>query len=436
MTFYVRTANGFAMPIFDMPATKSATSKKPTEPKPKQEQPTTPIKDQLPEKQPVQAQHFSGHVLQFRKAAPVRFQGWGQTGKALPEVNLKDFTSGDPVKRAKFVQALGQSLSDYGFVSISGHGVPPELIEQYYQIAPQVFALPMDTKKQYVRNDLGRSRGYYELGQEKKALVEGGPKNFADLKENWHSGAPDTENVFPKEGPADFKPKNLALFNAMEKTSLSLAGALGEYLDSIGLKDDGYLKSTLIADSKPIGNHLMRTIHYPPVGEKERAQYKAGESVIRAGQHCDMNLFTLLPEATEAGLEIMPRKNGKETGTWLPIHSQAGTLIMNVGDMLSLISGGKVNAHGKITEQGQIPSIRHRVVGNSDTLGKARYSIPFFTTPHYDKPLKNLKTHEEIPTVEFSFRRLNAHGSLTGTDLQAFRKNVASMVRPLPAKNA
>jgi isopenicillin N synthase-like dioxygenase len=375
---------------------------------------------------------FSHKKAETHSASSVRFQGWGDAGQALPVVNLKDFTQGDILRRKAFVQKLGQSLSKYGFVSIAGHQVPEQVVKNYYQTVPAVFGLPMDIKQQYVRADLGRNRGYYELGQETKSVYDGGPRQ-ADLKENWHSGAPDTLNLFPKQGPSQFQNQNLQLFNQMEKTSIILAQALGEYLDSIGLQDKGYLKSLLVDNGKPIGNHLMRTIHYPAVPANQQVGFKPGEPVIRAGQHFDMNLFTLLPEATEAGLQIMPRENGKETGQWLPIHSQAGTLIMNVGDMLSLITGGKVNEQGKITEQGVIPSIRHRVVGDSTTLNKPRYSIPFFATPHYEKPLKNLKTGEDLMTAQFSYNRLAGHGSVDKAQmsLQQFLDNTKQMTRSL-----
>ncbi|WP_373532210.1 2-oxoglutarate and iron-dependent oxygenase domain-containing protein [Vampirovibrio sp.] len=440
MLTYVRTHLGAAMPVgFSSPRKKSeltlesSLKNKQTTPEKSASQ-TQPAATQEVQSKitiaPSQAHHFSGAMLNTKKTVPIRFQGWGQTGQALPEVNLQDFTSGNAAKRVAFVQKLGNSLSQFGFVSISGHNVSPTLIKTYYQTLPKVFGLPMDVKKQYVRADLGRSRGYYELGQETKSAYEGGPR-VADKKENWHSGAPDTLNVFPQEGSRSFPRQNERLFKQMENTSLLLAEAVGEYLDSIGLKDQGYLKSTLLDGKRPIGNHLMRSIHYPAVPEAERQGYQAGQPVIRAGQHFDMNLFTLLPEATEAGLQIMPRKNGQETGKWLPIHSQAGTLVMNVGDMLSLISGGEINEQGRIVKQGVIPSIRHQVVGDETTLSRPRLSIPFFTTPHYDKPLRNLKTGQEIPTVAFSYRRLNGHGSLNNTSLSEFRKNVTPMVRPL-----
>jgi hypothetical protein len=39
---------------------------------------------------------------------PIRFQGWGKTGQELPVVDLGDFTSGNPAKRAAFVQKNGR----------------------------------------------------------------------------------------------------------------------------------------------------------------------------------------------------------------------------------------------------------------------------------------------------------------------------------------
>lgn len=419
MTFSVRAQRSATLPHF----AANFSSQRPSRPQITSNLANSPIGD---------VAIFSHKKAETHSANSVRFQGWGEAGQALPVVNLNDFTQGDILRRKAFVQKLGQSLSKYGFVSIAGHRVPEQVVKNYYQTVPAVFGLPMDIKQQYVRADLGRNRGYYELGQETKSVYDGGPRQ-ADLKENWHSGAPDTYNLFPKQGPSQFQNQNFQLFNQMEKTSIILAQALGEYLDSIGLQDKGYLKSLLVDNGKPIGNHLMRTIHYPAVPANQQVGFKPEEPVIRAGQHFDMNLFTLLPEATEAGLQIMPRENGKETGQWLPIHSQAGTLIMNVGDMLSLITGGKVNEQGKIVEQGIIPSIRHRVVGDSTTLNKPRYSIPFFATPHYEKPLKNLKTGEDLMTAQFSYNRLAGHGSVDKSQmsLQQFLDNTKQMTRSL-----
>ncbi len=354
------------------------------------------------------------------------------TENALPVVDLADFSAKDPAKRKAFVQAMGQSLKNYGFVAVDGHGVPLALLKQYYANLKDVFDLPMNTKTQYVRTENGRIRGYYELGQEYKEVPDGSGRKVADKKENWHIGA--VANVFPQEKTGtvpqlqDTAPQ---VYRAMESTAIQLAEAIGEFLDSEGLPDNGYLKSTMInAQGKPIGTHLLRAIHYPPVPEAERIRFQPNEPVIRAGEHDDLNLITLLPESIEPGLEILRRKNG-ENDHWMPVHSQNGYLICNAGKMLSIISGGEYGPDGEISQQGLLPSIRHRVIGNADTLDKSRYSTPFFATPHYDKPLKNLRTGQSLPTGEFVFRRLKEHGSIPASDDQtyeAFRKKIAPMI--------
>lgn len=349
--------------------------------------------------------------------------------RTIPVVDLDDFTSHDATTREHFVQTLGNSLKDYGFVAVKGHDVNPTLLDKYYAALKDLFALPMVVKRKYVRPELGRSRGYYELGQEHKANKQSGERQQVDLSEKWHTGA--VGNVFPGENRgnvSDFSETAPILYRDMEKTSAKLVDAIGQYLDSQGLPDQGYLKSTMEnEEGHPVGNHLLRSIHYPPVSDKQRERFKLGEPVIRAREHDDLNLITLLPESVEPGLEIRPKKAGLRR--WIPVHGQQGYLVCNSGKMLSLISGGKVNQSGDIVEQGLLPSIRHRVVGDADTLNKSRYSTPFFVTPHYDKPLRNLETGEELPTGEFLYQCLREHGSLDPQmTYKTFRQNADELL--------
>jgi isopenicillin N synthase-like dioxygenase len=345
----------------------------------------------------------------------------------LPVVDLRDYSSQDAEKRKQFVSKLGNSLKDYGFVAVAGHNVDPKLLNKYYGSMKDVFDTPMATKKKYARPELGRNRGYYELGQEVKANKKGGEKKFADISEKWHSGA--VANVFPEEAEGrEFKELAPKVYKEMEKTGVQLVEAIGDYLDTQKLNDHGYLKSTMQnRNGDLIGSHLLRSIHYPPVSAEQRKRFKPGEPVIRAGEHDDLNLITLLPESVEAGLEIRPKKPGLDH--WIPIHSQQGHLICNSGKMLSLISGGQINQKGDIVKQGLLPSIRHRVVGDDSTLDRPRYSTPFFVTPHYDKPLKNLQTHESLTTGEFLYRRLKGHGSLDSkVSYEEFRRNADQLL--------
>ena len=115
---------------------------------------------------------------------------------------------------------------------------------------------------------------------------------------------------------------------------------------------------------------LLRVLHYPPL----TGQQLPGS--IRAAAHTDINLLTILPAATEPGLQVM----GKD-GVWIDVPCDFGLLIVNIGDMLEEASGG------------YYPSTQHRVlnpVGEGAT--KSRVSLPLFLHPRRDITLSERYT--------------------------------------------
>jgi isopenicillin N synthase-like dioxygenase len=104
---------------------------------------------------------------------------------------------------------------------------------------------------------------------------------------------------------------------------------------------------------------LLRVLHYPPLtGEIEPGS-------VRAAAHGDINLLTILPAATQAGLQVL----GKDQ-EWHNVPSDFGMLVVNIGDMLDEASGG------------YYPSTQHRVLNptGADAL-KSRVSLPLFLHP-------------------------------------------------------
>ena len=93
---------------------------------------------------------------------------------------------------------------------------------------------------------------------------------------------------------------------------------------------------------------------------------------MRAAAHEDINLITLLCEATAGGLELLERD-----GTWRPIFAHPGQIIVDSGDMLQNISNG------------YFKSTTHRVV-NPDNSRDRRFSMPFFVHPRSEVSLSPL----------------------------------------------
>lgn len=310
--------------------------------------------------------------------------------QTIPVVDLREYTHGDESARTAFVQKIGDALKSCGFVAIEGHGVDTELLYENYDLFKEFFALNDEQKRRYEHIESGRQRGYTSFGVEHA-------KNSkkADLKEFWHVGRELPKdhpiygripaNVWPEEVPA-LREKALALFDAMEASASVMLKAISLYLG----KPEDFLPN-MITD----GNSIIRVIRYPVCDGFDEP------GVMRAAEHEDINLITLLPEATESGLELL-----KKDGTWLPIPSIKGQMIVDSGDMLARITNNV------------LPATTHRVV-NPQGVASDRYSMPFFVHPHPDQVLTVLEnclapgeevTAPPITAEEFLFERLREIG--------------------------
>src|SRR5690606_38052981 len=101
----------------------------------------------------------------------------------IPSVDLRDFLSGDPVRKQKFVNEIGKAYEDIGFVALKGHFLDDKLVGELYGEVRNFFGLPLETKEKYEIPGIGGQRGYVSFGKEHaKGRSDG------DLKEFWHFG--------------------------------------------------------------------------------------------------------------------------------------------------------------------------------------------------------------------------------------------------------
>jgi isopenicillin N synthase-like dioxygenase len=271
----------------------------------------------------------------------------------IPVVNLADFLSGDASLKQQFVQQLGKAYEEVGFVAVKNHGIPDELIKRMYQQVQEFFSLPAEKKKKYEIPELAGQRGYTSFGKE-HAKGSDAP----DLKEFYQHGqtvigdvpekAEYPDNVQIDEVPGFTETFNQA-YRAFETSGKALLQAIAIYL---GL-DEHYFDEHIHN-----GNSILRAIHYPPIQEEPK-------SAIRAEQHEDINLITLLVGASADGLQILTKQN-----EWVGVTSLPEQIVVNVGDMLQRLTNNKLR------------STTHRVVNPPRELwGTSRYSIPFFLHP-------------------------------------------------------
>ncbi len=294
---------------------------------------------------------------------------------AVPTLDLSDYTSCDTSLRSRAVAELGGALTDIGFVVVEGHQVDGRLVRDAYALWQRFFALDEPAKRRYAGVE-GGARGFTPFGVEH---AKDSPT--PDLKEFWHVGQelpPDhplrhayPPNVWPRELP-ELREPTLALYRELERVAEQLLMALAEHF---GLPEETF--ATMVRG----GNSVLRILHYPPVpathappaaapplppGAPETAAPSPAPPppALRAAPHEDINLVTLLCEATDSGLELLRRD-----GTWLPVEAGPGQIVVDAGDMLSRITNEVV------------PATTHRVVNPPAAANGDRYSMPFFVHP-------------------------------------------------------
>ena len=67
---------------------------------------------------------------------------------AIPSVDLKDFVSGDQIRKQKFINEIGSAFENIGFVALKSHFLSDELVAKLYQEIKLFFELPQNIKDQ------------------------------------------------------------------------------------------------------------------------------------------------------------------------------------------------------------------------------------------------------------------------------------------------
>ena len=300
----------------------------------------------------------------------------------IPSVNLSDFLSNDDSLKKDFVNKIGKAYKEIGFVSLKGHFLTQNNIDNLYAQIKHFFDLPQETKNKYEFDGFKGQRGYTSFGKEHaKGKKEG------DLKEFWHFGQyiekdnkdfnyPD--NIIIDEFPG-FNDAGYKTYKALEKTGIYVLRAIALFLS---LKEDHFDKYVIN------GNSILRPIHYPPIKKEPK-------KAVRAAAHGDINLITLLMGAHGKGLQV---KNNH--GEWIDAIAEKDEIVINVGDMLSRYTNNKLK------------STIHRVVNPpKEHWTKSRYSIPFFLHPIGTMKLNVLDSCVDSANPKL-FKDISAHDFL------------------------
>ncbi len=311
----------------------------------------------------------------------------------IPKLDLSDFTIGNSDKKLQFVKELGRAYEEIGFVAIRNHGIEKTTLDNLYKQVSLFFNLPESVKNLYNDDLGGGQRGYTGFGKEHAKN-----RNTGDLKEFWHFGQFTEDSNDPVNTPSYPKNKYVAelpefndygklAYKALENTGIAMLRAISLYL---GLEEDYFDKKVIW------GNSILRAIHYPAISEDPK-------DAIRAGEHEDINLITLLVGASADGLEVLNKQ-----GNYIAVTEVENHIVVNVGDMLQRLTNDVLR------------STTHRVVNPpKEKWSEPRFSIPFFLHPRPETRLDclpnciselNPKKYDDCSAQEFLTQRLREIG--------------------------
>jgi len=288
----------------------------------------------------------------------------------IPVIDLTPLREGDIAARLAAAAEIRAACTDTGFFTVTGHGIPADLLTRTRQAAETFFASPKDRKNAVLRPPEKISRGWNPPTDRTLANTLG-TDTPPDLQEAWAMGPPESGNdVYFTDGagirffapnkwpePAGFQETLEAYYRAM--TGLSDQMMRGFAL-ALGLDE------TFFDDKADRPCSIVRLVNYPA----QRVPPRPGQ--LRAGAHSDYGSFTLVRgDNVPGGLQVSDGNGG-----WQDVEAPEDGFVCNIGDTMQRWTGGLFR------------STLHRVVNPPmDAAPRDRISLVYFHLPNHDAVL-------------------------------------------------
>ncbi|KAK9115746.1 hypothetical protein Sjap_014693 [Stephania japonica] len=259
---------------------------------------------------------------------------------------------------------LHHACEDWGFFHLINHGVCEDIIEKLKDDTKEFFKLPLEEKSVYAQlpNSFEGYGQAFVVSEDQK--LDWGDMLFYSLlpvnKRNmrlWPIHPPTLRETL-EQYAAELERVALVLFSLLAK--------------NLGLEPEK------LTDHFKNGTQGVRMNYYPPSPQADK--------VLGISPHSDADALTLLVQVNKVqGLQI------RKGGIWVPVEPIPGALIVNIGDIIEIMSNGRYK------------SIEHRAVVNAK---EERLSIAAFHSPKPDSnigPIPDLVKENDPKYITVSF---------------------------------
>jgi len=298
------------------------------------------------------------------------------TAETLPIIDMATYRADRPEAKQALIAEIAAKSTRLGFFYLVNHGIADALLAGQLEWGRRFFRLPMSQKQALDFRNSPVRRGFEPMALQ---TLQAGAQ--PDQKEAFSFGrelGPDhwlSRQAAPFEGPnqwpgsaldfdaAGFRAQMEAYRDAMIGLGREICGLLAASLD---LSDDYF------AEALAEPNAAVRVLHYPP------RNADAAADRFGAGAHTDWGFITILLQDDCGGLEIETADGG-----WLKAAPVPGALIINLGDMVVRLTGGRYASN------------IHRVLNTEP--GRDRYSVATFFNPHAFYTVECVPTCTPLP---------------------------------------
>ncbi|PKI68301.1 1-aminocyclopropane-1-carboxylate oxidase homolog 1-like [Punica granatum] len=240
---------------------------------------------------------------------------------SIPVIDLGRIAH-DPIQRQRIADQVREASEKWGFFQVVNHGIPVDVLEEMKEGVRRFYEQDEEVKKEYYTRDITRKLVYNSNFDLYTASVA-----------NWR------DTFFCYMAPNPPKPEELPeacrdILIAYSNQVMNLGHLLFEILsESLGLRPDR-LKEMDCAKG------LVAICHYyPPCPQPELT--------MGTTKHTDNDFLTVLLQDQIGRLQVLG-----DDGEWFDVPPIPGALVVNVGDLLQLMTNDKFK------------SVEHKVLAN------------------------------------------------------------------------
>ncbi|KAL2467368.1 Protein SRG1 [Abeliophyllum distichum] len=269
----------------------------------------------------------------------------------IPTIDMQNLVSSGASKVFE-LEKLHSTCKEWGIFQLVNHGVD-SLVEKLKYEIHEFYKLPLEERLKY-KVEKGDFEGYGQTIIHSEDQKIDWADRFYMIVNPIHRRKP---HLLP-ELPSSFRETLEAYMSNLQKLSMSLFVLLAEALK---------IERREVEEMFDDGMQAVRMTYYPPCPKPEQ--------VIGLTPHSDGSGITILLQVNGVeGLQI------KKDGVWMPVKILPNAFVVNLGDILEILSNGSYN------------SIEHRATVNSV---KERISLAMFFNPKFEAevgPSRSLMT--------------------------------------------